>query len=146
MNEPGTDRDKPTTLEQAYIQVVSGDYIILKGGLYRTGNLVLNQGITMQPFENEKPILKGTNVAGEWRRLRDNLWVTRWEHLFDTIPAGWWQREREGMYTPMHRFNNDMVFIDGELLQSAGWEGEVDEGSFFINYGTGNVYHAALRK
>ena len=30
------------------------------------------------------------------------------------------------MLTPLHRFNNDMVFVDGELLQSAGWEGELD--------------------
>jgi hypothetical protein len=140
VTEPGTNQGKPTTIEQAFRQVVSGDYIILKGGVYRTGNLVLNQRITMQPFENEKPVLKGTYVAGEWRRLRENLWVTTWEHLFDTIPAGWWQRHREGMYTPMHKFNNDMVFVDGELLQSAGWEGEVDEGSFFINYDAGEVY------
>jgi parallel beta-helix repeat protein len=136
----GTSPDKPTTIEKAFRQVVSGDYIILRGGIYRAGNLVLNQGITMQPFNDEKPVLKGTYVAGDWRRLRENLWITSWDHLFDTVPAGWWQREREGMYTPMHKFNNDMVFIDGELLQSAGWEGEVDEGSFFINYKTGEVY------
>ena len=43
------------------------------------------------------------------------------------------------MYTPLHKFNNDMVFIDGKFLQSAGWEGEVDENSFFINYSTGEV-------
>lgn len=70
VNVTGIDQDKPTTLEQAFKKVVSGDYIVLKGGVYRTGNLVLNQRITMQPFENEKPVLKGTYVAGEWRRLR----------------------------------------------------------------------------
>jgi hypothetical protein len=33
-----------------------------------------------------------------------------------------------------------MVFIDGQLLQSAGWEGELDEKSYYINYDTGHVY------
>ncbi|MFH1213030.1 MAG: right-handed parallel beta-helix repeat-containing protein, partial [Candidatus Neomarinimicrobiota bacterium] len=38
----------PTTLETAIDQVKTGDAIILRGGIYRTGNLVLNQGITIQ--------------------------------------------------------------------------------------------------
>lgn len=139
-NEPGNNLDKPTTIEHAFEQVVSGDYIILRGGVYRTGNLILNQKINMQPFKDEKPILKGSYVASNWRRLRENLWVTNWDHLFDSIPAGWWQRDREGMYTPLHKFNNDMVFIDGKFLQSAGWEGELDEESFFIDYDLGEVF------
>jgi len=138
-SEPGSAPDKPTTLENAFEQVATGDYIILRGGTYRTGNLVLNQGVTIQPFENEKPVIKGTLIATEWKKLRENLWVTKWEYLFDTLPASWWQRDREGMYTPLHKFNNDMVFVDGRFLQSAGWEGEVDENSFYINYNTGEV-------
>jgi parallel beta-helix repeat protein len=33
-----------------------------------------------------------------------------------------------------------MVFIDGRLLNSAGWEGEVDENAFYIDYDTKSVY------
>ena len=44
------------------------------------------------------------------------------------------------MLTPLHRFNNDMVFVDGRLLRSVGWEGELDGGSFYIDYDTGYVY------
>ena len=44
------------------------------------------------------------------------------------------------MRTPLHRFNNDMVFVDGELLKSAGWEGELDAHSFYIDYKGGYVY------
>jgi parallel beta-helix repeat protein len=47
------------------------------------------------------------------------------------------------MRTPLHRFNNDMVFVDGELLTSAGWEGELDAKSFFIDYQGGYVYLGA---
>ena len=140
---PGTSPGQPTTMEAAIDRVVTGDAIILRGGIYRTGNLILNQGITMQPCRDERPILKGTEVATTWEALRDNVWRTKWTHLFPAAPLGWWQRNREGMRTPLHRFNNDMVFIDGELLQSKGWEGELDAHSFYIDYTGGYVYIGA---
>jgi hypothetical protein len=133
----------PTTIEAAIARVVTGDAIVLRGGTYRTGGLTLNQGITLQPYADERPILKGTFVASTWEPLRNNVWRTRWTHLFPAKPLGWWRREREGMVTPLHRFNNDMVFLDGRLLTSAGWEGELDESSFYVDYDAGYVYIGA---
>ena len=137
---PGTALDQPTTLEAAIERVVTGDAIVMRGGIYRTGGLVLNQGIAIQPYADERPILKGTEVATKWQALRNNVWKTSWAHLFPAAPLGWWQRDREGMLTPLHRFNNDMVFVDGEMLKSVGWEGELDAHSFYIDYRTGSVY------
>jgi hypothetical protein len=131
---------EPTTLEAAIERVVSGDAIVMRGGTYRTGGLRLNQGITWQPYGDERPVLKGTRVATEWTALRNKVWRTSWPTLFPAKPQGWWQRAREGMRTPLHRFNNDMVFVDGELLKSAGWEGELDEHSFYVDYEVGQVY------
>jgi len=136
----GTSLDQPTTLEAAISKVVTGDAIVLRGGTYRTGSLTFNQGIVMQPYAGERPVLKGTRVATEWRALPNKVWRTSWKTLFPAAPLGWWQRDREGMKTPVHRFNNDMVFVDGEMLKSAGWEGELDAHSFFIDYEKGNVY------
>ena len=136
----GTSLEQPTTLETAIAKVVTGDAIILRGGVYRTGALRFNQGITMQPYAGERPVLKGTRVATEWRALRNNVWRTSWKTLFPAAPLGWWQRDREGMLTPLHRFNNDMVFVDGEMLRSAGWEGELDSRSYYIDYDKGYVY------
>jgi hypothetical protein len=136
----GMTLEQPTTLETAISKVVTGDAIILRGGTYRTGGLRFNQGITMQPYADEHPVLKGTQVATEWRALRDNVWRTSWKTLFPAAPLGWWRRDREGMRTPLHRFNNDMVFIDGEMLRSAGWEGELDAHSYYIDYDKGEVY------
>ncbi len=136
----GAALDQPTTLEAAIERVATGDAIVMRGGTYRTGGLVLNQGITIQPYLNERPIVKGTKVASKWQALRNNVWKTSWSPLFPASPLGWWQRDREGMRTPLHRFNNDMVFVDGELLKSVGWEGELDPHSFYIDYKTGSVY------
>ena len=137
---PGTTVAEPTTLEAAIERVVTGDAVILRGGVYRTGGLVLNQGITLQPYADERPILKGTEVATKWEALRNNVWRTSWKRLFPAAPQAWWRRDREGMRTPLHRFNNDMVFVDGERLKSAGWEGELDAHSFYIDYQDGYVY------
>lgn len=137
---PGTAIEQPTTLASAIARVVTGDAIVMRGGVYRTGGLELNQGITIQPYLNERPVVKGTEVATKWETLRGNVWRTPWKRLFPAAPLGWWQRNREGMRTPLHRFNNDMVFLDGELLKSAGWEGELDAHSFHIDYQGGYVY------
>jgi parallel beta-helix repeat protein len=139
-DSPGTALDQPTTLEAAIERVATGDAIILRGGVYRTGGLRFNQGITIQPYGRERPVLKGTLVATKWEALRGNVWRTPWKRLFPAAPLGWWQRHREGMRTPMHRFNNDMVFVDGEMLRSAGWEGELNAQTYYIDYQGGYVY------
>lgn len=136
----GESLSAPTTIEKAIERVKTGDAIVMRGGTYRTGNLVFNQGITLQPYKDELPVLKGTMVAKDWQSLRNGLWTTKWTHLFPKKPADWWQRNRSGKTTPLHRFNDDMVFVDGKFLQSAAYEGEVDENSFYIDYETGTVY------
>lgn len=130
----------PTTLEAAIARAATGDAIILRGGTYRTGGLQLNQGVTLQPHADERPVLKGTRVATQWEALPEGIWRTKWPTLFPQKPADWWRRHREGMYTPLHRFNNDMVFVDGRALQSAGWEGELTGDSYHIDYEAGHVY------
>jgi hypothetical protein len=130
----------PTTIEAAIERVKTGDVIIMRGGTYRTGNLELNQGITIQPYLDEQPVFKGTFIAADWRNLGNGLWTTKWDRLFASKPANWWQRDRNGKSTPMHRFNDDMIFVDGKFLQSAGYEGEVDENTFYIDYESGLVY------
>jgi parallel beta-helix repeat protein len=136
----GQNNTAPSTIESAIAKATTGDVIIMRGGTYRTGDLLLNQGITIQPYGDELPVLKGTWVATEWMDLGNGLWVTKWDRLFPSAPADWWQRLRSGKDTPLHRFNDDMVFIDGRFMQSAGYEGEVDENTFFIDYKTGLVY------
>ncbi|MFO1478513.1 MAG: right-handed parallel beta-helix repeat-containing protein [Verrucomicrobiota bacterium] len=136
----GTNIDEPTTLESAVGQVRTGDAIILRGGEYRTGGLVLNQGITIQPFAGEQPVLKGTRIAKDWQAQQNGLWCCSWPTLFPAKPADWWRRSSEGRKTPVYRFNNDMVFVDGEQLKAVGWEGEIDAHSYYINYDAGQVY------
>jgi parallel beta-helix repeat protein len=136
----GESISQPTTIEAAIEHVNTGDAIVLRGGTYRTGNLIFNQGITIQPYKDEQPILKGTFIAKEWKKQENGLWVTKWKYLFPSKPDSWWRRYRHGSDVPLHRFNNDMVFVNGRFLQSAGWEGELDTNSYYIDYEDSTVY------
>ncbi len=138
--QSGEKLSMPTTLDTAIAQARTGDVIIMRGGVYRIGNLLLNQGITIQPYRDERPALKGTFIATTWQNLGNGLWTTRWSPLFPARAADWWRRNTEGKRTPLYRFNNDMVFVDGKFLQAVGWEGDVTENSYYIDYDTGLVY------
>ncbi|SMO86768.1 right-handed parallel beta-helix repeat-containing protein [Gracilimonas mengyeensis] len=142
----GASLDSPTTIESAISKVVTGDAIVLRGGTYRTGDLELNQKIVMQPYQDEKPVFKGTYVADDWETVspgygdQPGLWKTDWSDLFPSRPDTWWRTERAGRQTPLHKFNNDMVFVDGRFLQSAGWLNELNEDNFYIDYENETVY------
>jgi parallel beta-helix repeat protein len=136
---PGETPEHPTTLEAAIDKVITGDVIVMRGGIYRTGHLELNQGITLQPYLDEQPVVKGSRVATEWEPI-EGLWRTRWGTLFPAQPADWWRREQNIAMTPLHRFNDDMVFVDGRFLQSAGSMEEVNPGTFYIDYSGQWVY------
>lgn len=139
-NAAGTNLEQPTTLDSAIAQVVTGDAIILRGGTYRIGGLRLNQGITLQPYAHEHPVLKGTQMATNWVTQTNGLWRITWTNLFPAKAQNWWRREREGKITPPWLFNNDMVFMDGRALQAVGWEGEVDANSYYIDYDAQQIY------
>ena len=42
--------------------------------------------------------------------------------------------------TPLVKFNNDMVFVDGKPLDVVTWPGEVKENSFWVDYEKGYIY------
>ncbi len=137
----GMSLDQPTSLEHAISESKTDDAVILRGGLYRTGSIRFNQGILIQPYLGEKPILKGTLVpkGNSWHQINDSLWSVAWEHLFPAEPADWWWAPRHLETTPMHRFNYDMVFADGKRLESAGSMDEVSDNAYYIDYQKGTV-------
>jgi len=139
----GASLAEPASLANAIAQAVTNDAIILRGGTYRTGGLQLNQGIILQPYGDEKPVLKGTLVAGKWEAQGNGLWRTAWATLFPMKPQDWWRRNREGRKTPLWLFNNDMVFIDGKPLKAVGWDGAVDADSYLVDYDNGQIYIGA---
>lgn len=140
LNSEGLDSLKPTSIESAIAKAVTGDAVIMRDGTYRTGNLTFNQGIIIQAYKNESPVLKGTLVAENWNKTPEGLWSIKWEHLFPAAPESWWNRKWEERFTPLHRFNNDGIFIDGKFLESAGSLKEVTENTCFVDYDKKEIY------
>ncbi len=146
----GTDIQSPTSIESAIARVVNGDAILLRGGVYRTGDLRLNQSILMQPYRDEVPIIKGTLPATEWvdqvpdayKHRFPALWAIEWDHLFPSQPDSWWRSASAGRQTRLHKFNNDMLFIDGNMLQSTDWFEGLSEDTFYIDYEKKKIYLA----
>ncbi len=136
----GLSVDSPTSIESAIERAKTGDAIIVRGGVYRTGDLQFNQGITLQPYQDEQPIFKGTRIAANWERLRGDLWRTKWETLFPLAPQSWWRKDRNLRSTPVYMFNNDQVFVDGKPLATKGYPAELDERSYCVDYDEGYVY------
>ena len=136
----GKSLEKPTTIDAAIERAQTGGAIIMRGGTYRTGDLLLNQGIIIQPYRDEKPIFNGTRVAENWSKVNDKLWVTGWETLFPGKPESWWNREKEEKFTPLHLFNNDGIFIDGQYLQSVGVRDSVTSDTYFVDYDKREIY------
>lgn len=137
----GESVEQPTTLEKAIERVVTGDTIVLRGGVYRTGGLRLSQGITLQPYAAEHPVLKGTAVAQDWEQTASGHWRTGWTRLFPAAPADWWRANEENLRrSPLHMFNNDMVFLDDELLTAVGDLADLTATTYLIDYPNGWVY------
>ncbi len=73
--QQGETLSNPSTIESVIERVKTGDVIVIRGGTYRAGNMVFNQGITIQPYANEQPVLKGTFIASKWENLGNGLWT-----------------------------------------------------------------------
>lgn len=126
--------ETPTSLESAVARAVTGDTLILRGGVYRTGSLLLSQGVTLQPYEEERPILKGTELATDWKPAANSTWQTRWTKLFPATPADWWRKDRNIAQTPLHLFNNDMLFVNGQPYAAVGRVEDVKGQTYHIDY------------
>ncbi len=138
-NSEGLNLESPTTIETAISKVVTGDAIVMRGGIYRTGNLIFNQSIIIQPYLDEQPVLNGTFIAQNWSQNADGAWVTKWDRLFPGAPESWWNKRWEEKFTPLHRFNNDGIFIDGQFQESVGSKNDVQPGKVFVDYEAGEI-------
>ncbi|MEO0452921.1 MAG: NosD domain-containing protein [Verrucomicrobiota bacterium] len=129
---------EPTTIEWAIANAKTGDTIVMRGGLYRTGQLSFATQITIQPYLDEQPVLKGSRVAINWEK-RGEHWATPWEKLYPQDPPPYYNPERHG---PPCLWNQDLVVVDGVMLTPVGALGELTDDTFFCDYEQKAVYLA----
>ena len=129
----GSSIDKPTTLEKAINNAVTGTVIVLRGGVYRTGNLVFNKKITIQAYLSERPVIKGSKIADQWTK-RGNFWVTKWDSLSSN------DTPRPGSLADGDHYYGDLVMFNGEMFRPVGEPSDLDSGKFYCDYAANEVY------
>ncbi|MEM1210699.1 MAG: hypothetical protein AAGI68_00220 [Planctomycetota bacterium] len=133
----GSTLEQPTTLERAIERATTGDTLVLRGGVYRTGNLEFATQITLQPYLDERPVLRGSKPATNWHRRGDH-WVTKWDTMYRTEPPKWY-KPRQGPLWIQHR---DLVTVDGFMFRPIGSLDDLEPGMFFCDYENGEIYLA----
>ena len=129
----GSSIDKPTTLKKAINNAVTGTVIVMRGGTYHTGDYSFEKQITIQPYKDEKPIIKGSRVAKDWTES-DGSWKTSWTTLFPR------KRDSRDSKAPVHLWNGDRVFIDGKINLPVGSLSDLGPGKFYVDYTAQEVY------
>ncbi len=114
--------DSPLSIEKALEKASSNSTVILRGGIYLTGNNIIGKNITIQPYLNEKPIFKGSEhiPASQWTKESGQRWQTKWEHCFKKT-------------TDNPEINSDLVWFNDERLLAATSKNKVDNTHFHIN-------------
>ena len=83
----GIDENDGKTLNTAFKSIShalnvakGGDKILLKGGIYRESNILYGKPnisgkyITLENYNNEKVVIKGSKVVKKWEQYKDNIW------------------------------------------------------------------------
>jgi len=86
-------------------------------------------GITLQPHGDEQPVIKARRWRRNGRRRATGSGAPRGRGCFrPSRPTGGGATVRA--QDALYRFNNDMVFVDGQPLKAAGWS-EHDAQSYY---------------
>lgn len=129
----GKSIDKPTTLKKAVESAVTGTVIVLRGGIYRTGDLIFNKKITIQPYLNERPVIKGSKIASEWVKKGD-YWVTKWDLYPDNKPRP------SSLKIMGDRYYGDLVMFNGKMFRPVFEPSDLENGKFYCDYDANEVY------
>ncbi len=133
----GNTLENPTTLPAAISNAKTGDVIVLRGGNYHAGDMSFSTKITIQAYLNEKPVIKGSSVAGNWTK-DGAAWFTMWNTLFKIPEPNWYLAS----FGPRCYWWGDMVFINGASRIPVENRNELVTGKFYIDYAAKRVYVA----
>jgi len=83
----GNDKNNGKTLKSAFKHIAhalnivqGGDKILVKGGIYRESNILYkkpnlsNKYITLENYNNDKVVIKGSKVIKKWEHYKNNIW------------------------------------------------------------------------
>ena len=120
------------SLGRALESAPDGATIVLRGGTYRTGDLVAPRRVNLQAAPGEKPLLTGSIVVANWTRDGDIWRHEGWNSNF--VPGGYEATVMDKIIdkNPMAA-NGDMVFLDGHALFQVASRDLLEPGRFYLD-------------
>jgi len=111
------------TIAHALATARGGDTILMKGGVYRQGNILYNKRdksgkyITLQNYNGEKVTIKGSKVVRSWEHYRGNIWK---------LVSG----DNSGLNRKVHY--QQVFYGNGKSLQKIGYPNYIKQGGKYI--------------
>ncbi len=131
----GTQASPWRTIEKAINSAPGGSTVVLRGGTYREGNLIVGKKLTFQPYPHEKVWIKGSLNIEDWDR-DGALWrKDNWNHWFENITD---PRKVDRAHPLAGRL--DMVFINGGSLTQVASKAQVGSGEFYVDHSSKRLY------
>jgi parallel beta-helix repeat protein len=124
------------TLGAAVQRSPGGTTIVLREGTYRESVQVYGKALTIQPYDNEKVWLSGSDVVTGWVADGDDWRRDGWTPSFPRVAAG------TSSIDPAHPLAGwpEMAFVDGTALRQVATRGEVAPGTFFVDDAKDQVF------
>lgn len=131
----GTQDAPLATLGRALEEAAAGGTVVLRGGMYREGDLLITKPLTVQPYPGEQVRLRGSDVLGGFR-AEGGVWVKDgWTTTFPLATTLGCDPDHcldEEYPEADHR---EMVFVDGQPLRQVLSRAAVEDGTFFVGGG-----------
>ncbi|MGW2346874.1 sigma-70 family RNA polymerase sigma factor [Streptomyces sp. NPDC001661] len=125
---PGTESRPLRSLAGAVQRAKSGDTLVFKSGVCRTGDVSFSKKLTLQPVPHAKVWLLGSTIADDWR-AEDGNWCIPW-HAKNLSTPKWEEPDKyvDPAYPSAAR--REMVFRDGSALGQVVSTGDLTTGTF----------------
>lgn len=130
----GTAQAPLLTINRAAAMALPGDVVVVHEGTYREwvkpphGGLDANRRIVFRAADDERVVVKGSEVARDWQEVAPGVWATAVpNHVFgdfnpyqEEIGGDWFIRPNQ----PGERLHLGQVYLDGAALREVtSWDG-----------------------
>jgi parallel beta-helix repeat protein len=128
----------PCALSTALSGAAAGATVVLRGGTYRTGDLVVRKRLTVQPYPHERAWLKGSSEVGGWRRDGAAWRKDGFSACFRGYGDGVMREDLDPRFPAA--VLRDMAFRDGRGLRQVTSRAAVRPGSFYVDCAADKLY------
>ncbi|MFT7475987.1 MAG: parallel beta-helix repeat protein [Verrucomicrobiales bacterium] len=119
------------TIARAISAASPNDKILIEGGTYRQGEILVYKPVTLEAYGAGDVWVKGSlDISNGWSRAGDNWVYNGWTKDFCRGPAGDCSSFPIDYTLNPYSFHADMVFFDGTPLIEVGSVGELDSSSY----------------